>query len=87
MPKKILQFGERVLHITQGSEEERVNKVISKIELFFKSLGLATRLSEKHIGLETIETIAHRLDNRGIKYGEDKNLTGDDAKKIMLLSL
>ena len=84
---KLLQFGERVLKITEGSDNERIDAVIAKIEAFFKSLGLATRLSEKQIGLETIEEITRRLNARGIKFGEKKNLTGDDARQIMLLRL
>ena len=41
---KLLQFGERVLGVCEGSEDERVDQVIAKIEAFFKSLGLATRV-------------------------------------------
>ena len=54
---KLLQFGERVLGVCEGSEDERVDQVIAKIEAFFKSLGLATRLSEKGIGVDVVEEI------------------------------
>ena len=48
---KLLQFGERVLGIKEGSDDERVDATITGIEAFFKSLGLATRLSEKGLGI------------------------------------
>ena len=44
---KILQYGERVLGITSGSRDERIDEVIRRTEEFFRSLGLTTRLSEE----------------------------------------
>lgn len=81
---KILQYGERVLGITSGSESERINETISKTEAFFRSLGLATRLSEVGVGDETINLIAERFNKIGVAYGEGRNVTGDVAKQILL---
>lgn len=81
---KILQYGERVLGITSGNESERINETISKTEAFFRSLGLATRLSEVGIGDETINLIAERFNKIGVAYGEGRNVTGDVAKQILL---
>lgn len=81
---KILQYGERVLGITSGTESERINEAISKTEAFFRSLGLATRLSEVGIGDETINLIAERFNKIGVAYGEGRNITGDVAKQILL---
>ena len=81
---KILQYGERVLGITSGTESERINEAISKTEAFFRSLGLATRLSEVGIGDETINLIAERFNKIGVAYGEGRNVTGDVAKQILL---
>jgi NADP-dependent alcohol dehydrogenase len=81
---KILQYGERVLGITSGSESERINETISKTETFFRSLGLATRLTEVGIGDETINLIAERFNKIGVAYGEGRNVTGDVAKQILL---
>ena len=59
---KLLQYGERVFGITEGTEQERVDKAIEKTEAFYRSLGLTTRLSEENIGEETryhnLESIA-----------------------------
>ena len=84
---KLLQFGSRVLDIHEGTEEERINRVIEKIEAFFKSLGLATRLSEKNIGIEVIEEIARRFNERGVHFGEAQNVTGDVARQILMKRL
>ena len=84
---KLLQFGSRVLDIHEGTEEERIDRVIEKIEAFFKSLGLATRLSEKNIGIEVIEEIARRFNERGVHFGEAQNVTGDVARQILMKRL
>lgn len=81
---KILQFGERVFHIAEGSENERILLTIEKTEEFFKSLGLSTRLSEEHIGMDVIEEIASRFNARNVKFGEDGLVTGDVAKEILM---
>lgn len=84
---KLLQFGERVLGICEGSEDERVDQVIARIEAFFKSLGLATRLSEKGIGVDVVEEVARRFNERGVHFGEAKNVTGDVAREILMKRL
>ncbi len=81
--EKLLQYGERIFNITEGSEDERVDKAIEMTEEFYRSLGLTTRLSEENIGNETIEIIAKRFNDRGAAYGENRNVTGDVAKEIM----
>ena len=80
---KLLQYGERVFGITEGSEEERVDKAIGKTEEFYRSLGLTTRLSEEGIGNETIETIARRFNERNVAFGENRNVTGDVTREIL----
>ncbi len=81
--EKLLQYGERVFQITEGSEQERVNKAIEMTETFYRSLGLTTRLSEENIGNEAIETIANRFNERGVAFGENRNVTGDVAREIL----
>lgn len=80
---KLLQYGKRVFGITGGSEEERVEKTIESTEAFYRSLGLTTRLSDENVGEQTIEIIANRFDERGVAYGEKRNVTGSVAKQIL----
>lgn len=71
---KIVQFGERVWGIKEGSKDERIDKTIEATEQFFRSLGLATRLSELSIGEDVVSEIVHRFSERGTLLGESKNI-------------
>lgn len=82
--EKLLQYAERVFNITEGSEQERVDKAIEKTEAFYRSLGLTTRLSEENIGKDTIEAIVQRFNERDAAYGENRNVTGDVAREILM---
>ena len=53
----------------------------------FRSLGLTTRLHEENIGQETILEIERRFNERGVKYGENGNVTGAVARKILETAL
>jgi len=80
---KILQYGERIWGICQGSEEDRIEETISKTEAFFKSLGLPTRLGEAHIGEETILEIEKRFNERQVAFGENQDVTGTVTRQIL----
>ncbi|MDR1222003.1 MAG: iron-containing alcohol dehydrogenase [Tannerella sp.] len=80
---KLLQYAERIFSITQGEDDGRINQALEKTEAFFRSLGLATRLSEAGIGEDTIEIIAEKFNRTGVAYGENRNVTGDMAREIL----
>ena len=84
---KLLQYGERVWGITSGTREERIDEAICHTEEFFRSLGLTTRLHEENIGQDTILEIEHRFNERGAKYGENGNVTGAVARRILETAL
>jgi NADP-dependent alcohol dehydrogenase len=71
---KIVQFGERVWGIKEGSKDERIDRTIAATEEFFRSLGLATRLSELSIGEDVVEEIVRRFKDRGTLLGENSNI-------------
>ena len=71
---KILQYGERVWGIVEGSAQERIDRTISATEQFFRSLGLATRLSELGVGEDVVEEIVSRFRTRGTRLGEALNI-------------
>jgi len=81
--EKLLQYGERVLNINTGTEAERLKNIFSATEAFFKSLGLATRLSELNIPKSSIDEIERRFNERGVALGEKGNVTGAIAKQIL----
>ena len=80
---KLLQYGERIWGIAGGTEEERIDRTIAANEAFFRSLGLSTRLSEEGIGEETVAEIERRFNAGGWKYGEEGNVDGVMARRIL----
>ena len=80
---KILQYGERVWGITEGTDGIRIAEAIGRTEQFFSQLGLATRLSQLNIGEETIAEIERRFNERGTLLGECKNVNGAVAGAIL----
>ena len=81
---KLLQYGERIWGITSGTTEERVALAIQKTEDFFRSLGLHTRLSEENIGDATIDEITRRFTERNVAFGEDRDVTAQVAREILI---
>jgi NADP-dependent alcohol dehydrogenase len=80
---KLLQYGERVWGIYEGSDDDRAELAIVKTEDFFRSLGLATRLCELNIGEDTIREIERRFTERGVAFGEAGNVDGKLAAEIL----
>lgn len=80
---KLVQYGERIWGVNEGSETERAALAIEKTESFFRSLGLSTRLDEAQIGEDTIFEIERRFNEREAAYGEDQDVTGSVARKIL----
>ena len=81
--KKIVQFGERVWGITEGTTDERIDCTIAATEEFFRSLGLATRLSELGIGEEVVEEIVRRFRERGTLLGENANVDYAIVERVL----
>lgn len=80
---KILQMGERVFGITQGSVQERVDKTILAVEEFFHQIGIKTRLSDYGVGAEGIEKVAERIQSRNWHLGEHENIDFQKVKEIL----
>jgi NADP-dependent alcohol dehydrogenase len=72
---KLLQYGERVWNITEGSEDDRINASIDKTTIFFESLGIKTRLSDYGVKQDTIEKIVKRFEDRKWLALGDRGLT------------
>ena len=80
---KIIQMGERVFGVTEGSRDERIDETIRRVEAFFRSLGLTTRLSEEGVCEDVIAEIERRFTERGVHFGEDGLVDGPTARKIL----
>ncbi|OPZ15738.1 MAG: Alcohol dehydrogenase YqhD [Bacteroidetes bacterium ADurb.BinA245] len=81
--EKILQYGARVWGILQGDDNQRITKSIEATETFFRSLGLATRLSQLQIGDATIMEIEKRFMQRNVHFGEARTVTAQVTTAIL----
>lgn len=80
---KIFQYGERVWGITEGTREERIDRTIAATEEFFRSLGLATRLSECSVGEDVVAEVVNRFKVRGTTLGENANIDYSVVEQIL----
>lgn len=85
---KLAQYAERVWGITEGSIDEKAEKAIVKLEEFFHSLQIQTKLSDYTQDFAgTAERVQKAFTERNwLGLGENKNLTPQDAFKIVEMS-
>ena len=82
--EKLLQYGERVLNITTGSEENRIDQIIETTRQFFESLGIKTRLSDYGIGADQIDSLLAALESHHMTaLGERGEITLEISRKIL----
>jgi len=85
---KLLQYAERVWHITEGSEDARIELVIQKTQDFFESLGVSTRLSGYGIGTDAIDAMVQAMETHGmVSLGEHGDVTLELSRKVYEASL
>jgi NADP-dependent alcohol dehydrogenase len=82
--EKLLQYGERVWKITEGTEDERIDLAIKKTVDFFESLGIRTRLRDYNVPRETIDKIVRRFEDRKWLSLGDRGLTTPSATRKVL---
>ncbi|SET53519.1 iron-containing alcohol dehydrogenase [Hymenobacter actinosclerus] len=86
--EKLVQYGQRVWNISQGTDEERAEAAVQATVAFFEQLGIKTRLADYEVGAETIGHIVRRFTERGVKdLGERQDLQVADVEKILTLAL
>lgn len=84
--KKLAQYAERLLGAT-GTEEAKIDRTIAHTRQFFESLGAKTRLSAYGVdATECATRIRDRFNARGVHFGEDGKITGDDIPQILEFS-
>ncbi len=85
---KLLQYGERVWKISEGTAGEKIDAIIKKTVDFFESVGIKTKLADYGIGKEIIPEVIERFKKRGIKaIGEKGDLTLDEIAQVLELQL
>lgn len=85
---KLAQYAKRVWDLSGDDTEELALQGIEKMESFFHSLGIDTRLSEYTKDYEgAAEKVKSAFEARGWKgQGEYRKLTPEDAQKIVAMS-
>ncbi len=82
--EKLLQFAERIWNITEGSENERIEKAINDTEKFFNQLGVPTKLSDYQLDKSVIEKVITNLTANGFTaLGEKKLVTPEKVREIL----
>lgn len=85
---KLLQYADRVWHITEGSEAERIDSAIARTRDFFESLGVPTRLADYQLGPAAIDAVIAQLEAHGMtRLGERRDLGLGDSRRILEASL
>lgn len=86
--QKLVQYAERVWHITEGNDEEKATLAIEKTRAFFESLGVPTHLKDYGLGEEAIETVVQQLEHHGmVAMGETQDITPSVAREILTRAL
>lgn len=81
--EKILQYGERIWGINEGTYDERIDKTIAKTVEFFESLGIPTTLPQYDVPAETIGKITNRFKKRDSKLGEKSDIDYNEVEAIL----
>ncbi len=81
--EKLLQYAERIWHITEGDEKARIDQAIAKTREFFQSVGLKTSLSEFDISKNSIDKFIESLKQTNmLPVGERKDIDINRAREI-----
>ncbi|WP_426054908.1 iron-containing alcohol dehydrogenase [Janthinobacterium sp. PSPC2-1] len=85
---KLLQYGERVWNITEGSDDERIDMAIASTRAFFEGLGIPTRLSAYQLGQEAVEAVLKQLAAHGMtSLGEHRDIDLARSRRILEAAL
>ena len=86
--EKLLQYAARVWHITEGSDDQRIDAAIARTRSFFEGLGIPTRLSGHGLGGEAVDAVVAQLTAHGmLKLGERRSITPDVSRAILEAAL
>ncbi|MBC1308199.1 iron-containing alcohol dehydrogenase [Listeria booriae] len=76
---KLLQYAERVWHITEGTDDEKVQTAIDKTRAFFESLGAPTHFSDYELGEEVVDALVSQLESHGLTAISER---GDQTPEV-----
>jgi Uncharacterized oxidoreductases, Fe-dependent alcohol dehydrogenase family len=81
---KLVQYAERVWHITKGTDDEKIDVAIKKTREFFESLGIKTHLSDYSVPKDKIPELVSQLKAHGMTaLSEHQDITPEVSRKIL----
>ena len=81
---KLLQYAERVWHIGQGSDDEKIDLAISKTRDFFESCGIKTHLSQYGVSYDKIPVVIDQLKAHGLTaLSETRDINLEISRQIL----
>ena len=84
---KLLQYGDRIWGLTEGSEDERIDQAIAKTKAFFETMNLKTNLSDHGLTRDNIPEILDSLRAHDmVRLGEDQDVTPEVVRQALELS-
>lgn len=87
--EKLVQYAERVWGVdAKLSDVEKVDLAIEKTRLFFEKMGNPTKLSAYNLGAEKFDDIIANLASNGmVALGEHQDITLEDSRQILTMSI
>ncbi|MDR1357124.1 MAG: iron-containing alcohol dehydrogenase [Tannerellaceae bacterium] len=85
--EKILRLGNVIFNVTEGGADMRVEKTIAAVEMFFRDMGLKTRLHEYGITEANLDALTGPIDQLGWKLSEKGHIDTKAAREILTLRL
>ena len=85
---KLLQYGERVWGIRNGSDAERISAAIDQTRDFFERMGIPTRLSAYGLGADAIDVVIRQLEAHGMtQLSEHRDVTPAVSRRVLEAAL
>jgi NADP-dependent alcohol dehydrogenase len=83
---KLLQFAERVWGITDGDEQEKIDRAIACTKAFFEQMGMVCLLSAYGIPESAIDDVTHSLEKmHHLPLGEHQDIDAIKVRRILSL--
>ena len=82
---KLIQFGQRVLGLTETNGEKMINLVIERTKAFFREMGMEATKRNYGVTAEMCHEIVRRFKESGIKLGDRHNLGYKEIGEILNL--
>ena len=85
---KLRQYAERIWHLNEGDDDERIDKAIEQTRAFFEALGVSTRLSAYGVTPDKIDAVVLALEAHGMTaLGEKREVNLEVSRRILMAAL